>query len=427
MKKKVLSVLLVAAMTASMVAGCGAAKAEPTQGAAAPAETQPQAEAFDYGSGTITIWVADNVVDFTKQQAEKFIADKGVDYTVDVQPVGEGDAAGNVITDVEAAADIYGFAQDQTSRLVSAGALQKLTGTGFDNWIVEQNDAGAAAAATVGGEIFAFPVTSDNGYFLYYDKSVVTDPTSLEKILADCEAAGKSFYYDLGAWYNVAFFFATGCTASYDSDADGNFTAMNIDYATNPQGVVALREIADMAASPAYVQGSSIGAADAEKIAAIVDGTWDYGDAQKVFGDNLGCVELPSFEGSDGKTYHMAGFSGNKLMGVKPQTEAGKLKLCLELTQYLTSEEVQVARFEAVQWGPSNVAAAASDAVKAAPHLAALASQMPYCVPQGQYPGSYWKSGDALIGDASTLAAMSDDELKAYLEKLVDIADDDVQ
>lgn len=309
MKKKVLSLVLVAAMSASMVA-CGSngaatndanTQATTPETQAATPETQAantEAADFDYGSGNITIWVADNVVDFTKTQAEQFIADKGVDYTITVEPVGEGDAAGNVITDVEGAADIYGFAQDQTARLVSANALQQITGTGFDEWIAAENDAGAVGAATVGDNIYAFPLTSDNGYFLYYDKSVVTDPTSLEKILADCEAAGKSFYFDLGAWYNVAFFFGTGCTATYETDNDGNFISTDIDYATNEKAVVALKEIVDMVSSSAYQQGSAVDAADASKLAAIVDGTWDAASAQKIFGDNYACAELPSFEGS---------------------------------------------------------------------------------------------------------------------------------
>ena len=138
MKKKVLSLVLVAAMAASMVA-CGSNDAATNDANATAPETQaatndaPAADAeeeIDYGSGEITIWVADAVTDLTKQLADQFIADGGYNYTVTVEAVGEGDAAGNMITDVEGGADIYGFAQDQIARLVSAGALQQLTGTG---------------------------------------------------------------------------------------------------------------------------------------------------------------------------------------------------------------------------------------------------------------------------------------------------------
>ena len=72
----------------------------------------------------------------------------------------------------------------------------------YANFVSTSNDAGAVGAATMGDAIYAFPVTSDNGYFMYYDKSVVTDPTSLEKIVEDCEAAGKGVYMEINSgWY----------------------------------------------------------------------------------------------------------------------------------------------------------------------------------------------------------------------------------
>ncbi|MDY2590136.1 MAG: extracellular solute-binding protein, partial [Agathobacter sp.] len=198
MKKKVLSALLVASMTATMFAGCGEKKEETTTPAGndtqaeAPAgdDAAAEEETVDYGSGEVKIWAAKESADLTKTLAEKFIADKGADYTVTVESVGEGDAATNMITDVQAGADIYAFAQDQLTRLVAAGALQQWNETGYDEWIKSANEAGAVEAAIVGDNIYAFPFTADNGYFLYYDKSVVTDPSSLEKIVEDCEAAG---------------------------------------------------------------------------------------------------------------------------------------------------------------------------------------------------------------------------------------------
>lgn len=219
MKKKILSTLLAAAMVFSLTA-CGGSSDDGNagntttdnnttneanntpadsgnEGAEAPAEGGDAAP-VEYGSGTITIWVAENVVDFTQSKcAEFFEANPDMaGYTVTVEPVGEGDAAGNMITDVEGGADIFGFAQDQITRLVSSGALSPIVGDNA-NFVETQNDAGAASAAKVGDMIYAYPMTSDNGYFLYYDKSVVTDPTSLEKIVSDCEAAGKNFYFEM--------------------------------------------------------------------------------------------------------------------------------------------------------------------------------------------------------------------------------------
>ena len=370
----------------------------------------------------IKVWVADNTVEFTKAQIETFKAENedAAGYDFLVEPVGEGDAAGNMITDVTAGADVFVFAQDQIARLVTAGALIDVEPENAET-VESENDAGAVAAATVGGTLYAYPLTSDNGYFLYYDKSVVTDPSSLEQILADCEAAGKNFYMEINSgWYQTAFFFATGAGLSYETDDDGNFTACDANYASE-EGLLALRRIVDLKASPAFQNGSAVG--EATKCAAIVDGTWDSSAAQDLFGENYACAKLPTFTAADGETYQMSGFGGFKLLGVKPQEDENKLMVCDALAAFLSSEAVQLARYEAVGWGPSNLNAQQSEVVKADEALSALADQLQYTIPQGQYPGDYWtlatSLGDSVIsGELS--ASSSDDDLMAALQKFQD-------
>lgn len=432
MKKKVLNALLCASMVATMVAGCGGNSDEGTadnSNAAAPAGTEAAsnaagdaAEVVDYGSGEIKIWVAEEVADFTKEQAETFLAsnDAFSGYTVTVESVGEGDAASNLITDVEGGADLFGFAQDQVARLVSAGALNPVVGD-YLTWVEAENDAGAASAAKVGDLTYAFPLTSDNGYFLYYDKSVVTDPSSLEQIVADCEAAGKNFYMEINSgWYQTAFFFGTGCELSYEANNDGNFTACNIDYASD-KGLVALKKMIELNASSCFQNGSSVD--QATNFAAIIDGTWDSSAAKAAFGDNYACAKLPTFTGSDGNTYQMSGFGGFKLLGVKPQEDAGKLQVCMQLAQYLSSAEVQLARYNAVGWGPSNLTAQGDEAVKADEALSALAEQLANTIPQGQYPDDYWSLatslGDDIIADTISTST-SDEDLMATLQSFQD-------
>ena len=367
-------------------------------------------------SGDLKVWVADAAVDFTNAQIDAFKA-ANPDYAnmnVTVEAVGEGDAASKVITDVSAAADIFGFAQDQLARLVAAGAVEVVE-PGNAEIVKAENDAGAVAAVTMGEEMYAYPLTSDNGYFLYYDKSVVTDPSTLEQILADCEAAGKSFYMELNSgWYQTAFFFGAGCTLTYDSDNDGNLTKCNVDYASE-NGLKAFKSIIKVAASPAFVNGSSI--SNATNVGAIVDGTWDSEAAKELFGDNYAAAKLPTVDG-----YQMSGFGGFKMLGVKPQTDEDKLAACDALAAWLSSGDVQLARYEALGWGPSNLAAQQSDAVKSDVALSALADQLQYTIPQGQYPGDYWNLatglGDRVIADEFDNA--DDDALMAALTEFQD-------
>ncbi len=428
MKKKLLAMLLSAAMVLSLAA-CGGGNDEKTpsnDGGGSSSDSgnngdvQMQ-ELDDYGSGIITIWVAEEVRDFTQKKADEFFAahPEMAGYTVDIQPAGEGDAAGNMITDVEAGADIYGFAQDQLSRLVAAGALMPITGQ-YAEFVTSENDAGAVGAAKLGDQIYAFPLTSDNGYFLYYDKSVITNPGSLDAIIADCEAAGKNFHMEINSgWYQTAFFFATGCTLTYEVDNTGNYVSSDITYASDA-GVTALKALIKLASSSSFINGSDV--SSATNAAAIVSGTWNVGAAQEMFGENYACAKLPVFT-VDGTDYQMSGFGGFKLLGVKPQTEAGKMQVCLALAQYLTNAETQLARFQANGWGPSNLTAQADDAVKTNEALAALAEQLANTIPQGQYPDEYWQDATSLGDDiiAGTYNNMSDEELMGVLQQFQDL------
>ena len=145
MKKKLLSLLLAVVMITALLAGCSSSSSDSSSDSSS-SDTSDSGE-VDYGSGEITVWVADAVVDLTQEACDQFMEDNGLDYTVTVEACGEGDAASNVITDVDGAADIYGFAQDQLTRIIAAGGLQPLSEE-YVTWVNESNDTGAASAAT---------------------------------------------------------------------------------------------------------------------------------------------------------------------------------------------------------------------------------------------------------------------------------------
>lgn len=396
--KKFLSMLLAVAMLLTV---CAFSVAETT--------------GFD---GEIKVWVADAAVEFTRAQIDAFKAANAeyANMTVTVEPMGDDNAAAAMITDVESGADIYGFAQDQLSRLVAAGALEEVAPDNVP-LVTAENDAGSVAAATLGDVMYAYPLTSDNGYFLYYDKSVVTDPNTLETIIADCEKAGKGFYMEINSgWYQTAFFFGAGCTLTYDVNNEGSLVACHCDYASE-NGVKALKAMISVAKSPAFSNASS--ASNATNIGTIVDGAWDAKAVQEKMGDNYAATKLPTVAG-----YQMGGFGGFKLLGVKPQTDDAKLAACDALAYYLASGDVQAARYDALQWGPSNLEAQKLDAIQTNAALSALAAQLSHCVGQGQYPNDYWSLATALADSviAGEYDNYTDEQLLEVLQTFQDTA-----
>lgn len=371
------------------------------------------------GTYDITVWVSevDGMKELTKQQIAKFCEENpGIVINATVEGVAESESATQMINSVEDGADIFCFAQDQLSRLVMAGALNKL-GAQTAATVKELNDGGAVKAASVGGELYCYPLTSDNGYYMYYDKSVVKEEhlDSLEDIIADCEAAGKMFAFEMetSGWYNVAFMFATGCVSEWTTDSTGEFTSVN-DTFNSDAGLIALKGMQKLVKSPAYVSSSGADTLTAAVPAAVlVSGTWITPKVREILGENYGATDLPSFT-VDGKSYHLSSFSGNKLMGVKPQTDAIKGAVLQKLALYLTGETCQAQRFEQFGWGPSNMVVQSTDAVKNDAALSALAAQSPYATPQGNIHGSWWELSKVYAVAAKT--ATTDEELKAALQ-----------
>ncbi len=389
--KKILSIILALSLCLCLFAGCGNT---------ANNGGNDNTDLALAGTYDIKVWVAEAAVELTTAQIKKFNETNtdGIVINATIEAVGEGDAATSMTTDIEAGADLYCFAQDQAARLIQSGALAKL-GVGAAETVSAANDAGVVSAAMSGEDLYAYPLTADNGYFMYYDKSVISEDIvgSLEDIIAACEAAGRLFSFEIegSAWYTASFFFATGCISDWTTDNDGAFTAVN-DTFNSQAGLVAAKGMKKLLSSTAYNNSSACtDFAAATPSAVVVSGTWDYVTASDILGENLGIAELPSFT-VDGSTYHLGSFNGCKLMGVKPQVDAKKAAAIHKLAQYLTSEEAQTERFNTLAWGPANLNAQQSDAVKASPALVALLAQSPYSVPQGQIHGSWWDIGKAV-------------------------------
>lgn len=384
----------------------------------------------------ITVWVSevDGVADLTAQQIQRFNQTNEFGYKINatIEGMSEADAATQMLTSVEDGADIFCYAQDQHMRLVKANALAPL-GVKATETVKANNDADSIAAVTAGDLLYGYPLTSDNGYFMYYDKTVISDDIvdNFEAIVDACAAANKKFSYELtsSAWYIASFFFGTGCTSTWTVNDSGEV----VDFADNwnsDKGLVAMKgmqyllnkKFAD--GSDTDVLNSSSAGADfkaAIPSAVVISGTWAADTVKTALGDNMGVADLPSFT-VDGTSYQLSSFKGCKLMGVKPQQNAEKAAALQQLALYLTNEECQLERYDEFNWGPSNKVAQQSEAVKSDVILNALAQQNAHAVPQGAIEGSWWDIAKAL--GVAAKAAKSEQELRDALKTYEDALDD---
>ena len=371
----------------------------------------------------ITIWVSTipGVAEFIKQQIEDFKAlHPEYQFTFKIQTVGEGDAPIEVLRDVSTAPDMYCFAQDQISRLVQGGALAPLS-SDHSTFVSNNNDLGSVNAATVGDQIYAYPMTSDNGYYLYYDSRVISDEEAktLEGIIAACQRRGKTFGFNLdNGFYAAGFFFSQHvgggdplCTSEWMYSADASMIIGLNDSFNSANGLIAMKAMQKLANSGVWVNSAD----RFQGTAAIVSGIWNANAAEFEYGDYAKATKLPTFT-IDGNTYQMGSFSGCKLLGVKPQKDEEKAKICAELALYLTSAEAQIERYYEFMWGPSNLEAQANRDVKENMHISALLEQNQYSQPLGMIPNDWWNEMTRLGMIASEYYATEFDFLAALEE-----------
>ncbi len=421
MKRKMLVTVLCAAMTASMLAGCGSTSSNNDAASGSSATgTEAGAPASSDETITLTVWAAEEDQDFTKGLIQKFEdahPDQKFDISVGVES--ESKAKDDILVDVEAAADVYSFASDQIEALVDAGALQAVNDV---DTVTNENIATSVEAATVDGTLYAYPESADNGYFLFYDKSVVSEEAAqtVDGILEACGTAGKKFgmVYASG-WYNASFFYGAGFTTS---KADDGSTVMDWNKsAGNYAGTDVAQAMLDIATNPAFVavtDGDTSNQINSGEIAAIVSGTWDAVSAKEAFGDNYVATKLPTYT-CKGEQVQMGSAAGFKMIGVNPHSEY--VGWAMELALFLTNEESQAARFTEREVGPSNSVVAKSDEVLANEAIAAVTAQNEVGGVIQEVGDNYWESAKS-FGEILAQGNPDGTDLQTLLDNLVEAA-----
>ena len=421
MKKKLISMLVSAAMVSVLLAGCSSGSSD-----------EPAADSGEKQNVSLTLWGAEedqallqNLIDSFK---EEYADVANFDISLGVES--ESTAKDTVLTDAEAAADVYAFASDQLPDLVKAGALQSIDEmeealTAYtDKTVVDiknANTESSVEAATYDDTLYAFPMTADNGYFLFYDSTVVSeeDVATWDGLLAAAQASGKRVAMTLASgWYNASLFtsagFTTGLNEAGSTPIDWNGEA---DYT----GVEVTQAMLNIASNPAFMavaDGDISNQIASGQLCAAVSGTWDATAAQEAFGDGYAATKLPTFTIA-GAQLQQASVAGYKLVGVNAHSEnAGWAAL---LADWITNEAAQQQHFDEREIGPSNNTVLESDAVKENTALAALAAQNEFGVVQmaGQ---NYWDPA-ATFGEMIAQGELNADDtagIQSALDTLVE-------
>ena len=386
---------------------------------------------------TLTVWGAQEDQQMLKEMCDAYARENTeVTYKFNFGVLGEGNSSDKILNDVEAGPDIFNFPSDRINTFYAAGALARIGGD-LETAVKAENAEGAVDAATVkvNGEdhLYAFPVTGDNCYFLYYDKSVFKNPTdlqSLDKILDTAEAAGKKVHFKINddGWYLASFFFADEdlkYDVTYNDRMVEEKIAINFDTEDGLEVMKSIRHYIGRDGFVAQTDDSKIIAAftpdknGKREAAAAVSGTWNATTIKQLLGDDMGVCILPTVK-MDGEDVRLSGFMGYKLMGVNGYSQnKGE---ATKLAAYLTNEQNQLKRFKDRGFAPTNKKAAATTEVMNDPVISVVLEQAAYNRSQKNVPSTFWTPMASLITPLVTAKAegkvVTDEQMMGYLEAL---------
>lgn len=439
--KKLVALAMSLTMAFSLVA-CGNSDASANAGtdttatsaAATTTEAAQQTAPAEKQDVTLRMWGAEEDQPMLQGMIDSF-KEHYADYAnFDIQlgTESESTAKDTVLTDIEAAADVYSFASDQLIDLVNAGALQSVddmdaaleayAGKSVAD-VKSANAPGSVDAATKDGTLYAFPMSADNGYFLYYNSELVTpeDAQSWDTLLAAAEKAGKKVGMTFASgWYNASFFYGAGFTTVLNDDGSTamDWNGTSADGVTGVQVVQAMLGIAGNSAFLPIADGDVSNQIASGELCAVVSGTWDAAAAQTAFGEGYAATKLPTYTCGD-KQIQQGSVAGFKLVGVnKYSANAGWATL---LADWITNEDNQAIRFAEREIGPSNINVAGSEEVSSNTAIAALSEQSAYGVVQ-IVGGKYWDPSKTFGEKVAQGQLKADDEagIQAALDELVE-------
>ena len=430
--KKLIALVLAALMLAGVLVACGGGDTKTDDTSSKPADSgktpTPGSDDPFYGEDNISllVWAPSNAVALTDELCKEFIAqypDKHIEITV--KPMEEGDAGSQILNDPSVAADVFSFACDQLTDLNKAKVLSALNDYLDD--VKARDSAASVNAATMGGEVLAYPETGENGYYLVYDKSVVSDEDAktFEGVLAACRKAGVKFNMDAkNGFFACIFMFTGGVELTGIEDDVQQFN----DYDTEKVVDVLeafnklLVEYKDVFQSDNVDKTGSGVSQNPRVIGAGIDGSWNAKKVAEYLGDDYGAVKLPTID-VKGTATQIISMNGYKLIGVNDYSKFPEAAHVL--ANYLAGEHGQQVRAEQLAWSPSNKVVAASDVVASNLGTVACLAQAEFSRPQVNIAKTFWDNVGALGGSLFEEGLKTRAELtKIFEETIINIKDE---
>ena len=253
--------------------------------------------------------------------------------------------------------------------LVYKGMIEEVKGE-KKTQIINDNSEFSIKGSTFDESLYSYPISSDSGYFLWYNSNVLNEEviSSLEDILSYAQSNNKQVYFDITDGYYLSSFFSSANACGIDSMKYEVIEEVNekeevtnrVVYETNwteSKGLNVLNYVFNLL-YPYYADNTLLiddtnlieGLKEGTVIAAIADSSYELPLIEK---ENIKATKLPSYHIGNDK-YQMSSYIGNKVYVINKYASVEEQVTAASLASLLVNKENQLKRYEKYLAIPTN-------------------------------------------------------------------------
>ena len=288
-------------------------------------------------------------------QITKFEEDKGI---------------GNFPTGAASGPDVFPFVSDQTMTLKNNDCLTAMDKDAKNKYASTMLD-GALDASKMGINYFGYPFAADNGVVMFYDKSLVSDPSSIdtiEKLFSVAAAKNKK----VGLALTNGFYAASALHTYSGGQSMFELKTTSTGYQSSShfecdEGLAGIKLCYDIMTNSRWEISAK--AAPGDKLLATIIDTSNVREFKSMMGSNYGVAPVPYTD--DTHSERLCTYLGYKFYGVNGAST--RKDVASKVAQFLVSEYAQNYRFQQEKTQPT--LKSLQNACASEPHIAALNAQ----------------------------------------------------
>lgn len=285
----------------------------------------------------------------------------------------EDAGSSNFPTGAASGPDIFPFVSDQTMTLNNGGCLTSVDKSIKNKYNTTMLDGAISAASISATSCLGYPFAADNGVVMFYDKSIVTDPSQIDtvdKLFALASSKNKQ----VGIALTNGFYAASALHTFNGGQSMFTLTTNSTGYQSSStfnceNGFKGIQLCYNLMTRGAWTVSSKV--APGDKLLATIIDTSNVREFKAMMGSKYAVAPTPYID--ENHTERLCTYLGYKFFGINGSCSDAKKSIASKVAQFLVSEYAQNYRFQQEKTQPT--LKSLQNTCASEPHIAALNAQ----------------------------------------------------